>query len=277
MTEKLTVGIALTTDPERSRGQLEEFCRCLSVASGTHVTAHGMWQYQHLLEALAGEQLDLVWLPPVLALQAAAQGHCVPIALPVRHGVSSYSATLFARADSPLRSPSDLVAASAAWVDRQSAAGYLIIRAYLRSLGIILDDAIGSEVFLRSHDAVASAVDEGRADVGATFAYLDERGAPIRAGWGERAMRMVCHAGPIPADVIAASHGMPLETQEKLQRALVSSGDPELARAARNLLGADGFVVPDDQHLHALMTVLQNLEEADGPGYTLFPPPPRRT
>src|SRR5690606_26893224 len=202
----IAVGIALTTDPEETRRKLEGFCRELSAATRVPVVARGMWHYHHLLEALADGELHVVWLPPILALRAAAGGHCTPIALPVRHGVSTYSTALFTRPQSPIRTIADLKGASAAWVDRQSAAGHLIIRAFLRSKGVDLDAAFGHEKFLGTHDAVAEAVLEGEVDVGATFVYLDpdaSTGAPRAAGWGETAVHIICHAGPIPSDVIA--------------------------------------------------------------------------
>ena len=278
MADKLAVGIALTTDPERSRGLLEEFCRCLSEASGMEVTAHGLWHYHHLLEGLRERTLDLVWLPPVLALRAAAKRYCVPIALPVRHGVSTYSAALFTRKGSPIRTIADVKDARAAWVDRQSAAGYLIIRALLRSKGVNIDDAFSQEKFLGTHDAVAAAVVDGEVDVGATFVYLDpdaSTGAPKAAGWGDHDVHMICYAGPIPSDIIAASSELDDDRKTLVQNALVSDQHPELSRAARRLLGADSFIAPIKAHLDALLDVLDNLEETSGPAHTAFPPPRR--
>lgn len=279
MADHIAVGIALTTDPETTRGKLDRFCAALSAASGMTVTAHGMWHYHHLLEALASRELDVVWLPPVLALRATAQKLCVPIALPVRHGVSTYSTALFTRPGSAIREIGDLRGVSAAWVDRQSAAGYLIIRAYLRSRGVDLDEAFDHEKFLGAHDAVADAVLEGEVDVGATFVYLDpdaSTGAPKAAGWGNRDVQMIDAAGPIPSDVIAANRKLSSQTRQLTQHALVGRDHPELALAAKALLGADSFVAPDERHLEHLLTVLDNLEDDDATGgHTLFPPPRR--
>ena len=279
MADQLAVGIALTTNPETTRGKLDRFCAALSEASGMEVTAHGMWHYHHLLEALASKELDVVWLPPILALRATAQKLCLPIALPVRHGVSTYSTALFTRPGSAIRELGDLRGVSAAWVDRQSAAGYLIIRAYLKSRGVDLDDAFDHEKFLGAHDAVADAVLEGEVDVGATFVYLDpdaSTGAPKAAGWGDRRVHMIDAAGPIPSDVIAANRSLPKETRELTKAALVGREHPELTRAAKDLLGADSVVAPDERHLEHLLAVLENLEDEDAKGgHTVFPPPRR--
>jgi phosphonate transport system substrate-binding protein len=280
MGDGLAVGIALTTDPERSRSLLEDFCRCLEQAAGVRVTAHGMWHYHHLLEALSAGQLDLVWLPPILALRATSRAGCIPIAIPIRHGVSTYSSALFTRPGSAYRTIADLRGARAAWVDRQSAAGYLIIRALLRSKGVDLAQAFTHEKFLGTHDAVAGAVLDGEVDVGATFVYLDEDlpgGArfPRSAGWGSAEVHIICHAGSIPSDMLAVKNTLPEPTVQLIQRALIELRDPELARAARNLLGAEGFVAPDERHLERLLHILDHLEDDDGPAHTQFPPPER--
>jgi phosphate/phosphite/phosphonate ABC transporter binding protein len=273
-TPRLAVGIALTTDPERARAQLDELCVHLGEAIGLPVTAHGMWHYHHLLEALGSGDVDVVWLPPVLALRATARGYCLPIALPVRHGVSSYGAALFTRPGSRIERVADLAGARAAWVDRQSAAGYLIPRALLRNRGVDLDQAFADEKFLGTHDAVAAAVLEGEVDVGATFVYLDDDGGTRRAGWGSASVRILCHAGSIPSDIIATRKRLPIATQLLIQQAFVSRKHPGLARAACALLGAERFVAPVRHHLDALIEVLAHLEE--GPAASRAPAPPSR-
>ena len=275
----IAVGIALTTDPERSRGQLEELCRCMGQALGEDVTAHGMWHYHHLLEALASGDLDVLWLPPVLALRATARGLCIPVALPVRHGVSTYSTALFTRPDSKIRTVADLQGVSAGWVDRQSAAGYLIIRALLRSQNVDLDSAFRHEMFLGTHDAVAGAVLDGEVDVGANFVYLDPDASTQtaqRAGWGERDVHIICYAGSIPSDIIAVNERMPEEQRQRVQSVLVDASDGEVTRAARKLIGADSFIAPARDHLDSLLEILKNLEDSSGRAHTSFPPSPFR-
>jgi hypothetical protein len=146
------VGVALTSG--LSRGQLDEFCAALAAATGLEVEAVGVWYYHRLLEAMDVGHVDVAWLPPILAANAMIRGLAVPFALPVRGGVTSYSTALFVREDSPLRELSDLAGVSAAWVDRQSASGYLLIRAHLRMLGVDLERVIAADRFMGSHEEV---------------------------------------------------------------------------------------------------------------------------
>ena len=273
---QLGVGVALTTDPSTTRVLLDEFCFALGQAAGLSVVAAGVWHYQHLMQQLADGNMHLVWLPPILALRAAVENRVTPIALPVRDGVSTYQAVLYARPGSSVQSLHDLRGVRAAWVDRQSATGYLIIRAHLEARGVSLKDAFASDSFLGSHDAVARAVLDGQADVGASYIYLDEHGIESpshRAGWGDRAVQIVAHSSPIPSDIVAADKRVPAHMQRAVQAALVEGVNPALSRAAKALLAADAFVAPTAQILRPLQDLLGGLKGATG-GHSIFPPPP---
>ncbi|MCA9618740.1 MAG: PhnD/SsuA/transferrin family substrate-binding protein [Myxococcales bacterium] len=269
----LSVGIALTTDPQMTRGLLEQLCLALGDATGIQVSPSGVVSYQRLVEQLAAREVDLVWLPPVPALRATAAGHLRPIALPIRNGESSYRTALFTRPDSPIVEPRDLVGRRAAWVDPESAAGYLIIAAHLGSLGLDPLATFADQHFLGSHDAVAAAVREGRADVGATFAYQDDKGRIRRAGWGSDRVRVICQAGPIPNDMLAARVGLSDLLVRMVQSALVDVQNAELREAARSLLAAEGFAVPDPEHLAPLRRLLSSAMTAPPVAHSMFPPP----
>jgi phosphonate transport system substrate-binding protein len=272
---KIGVGIALTTDPQMTRGLLEQFCLALADATGISVTPCGVSNYSALLDQLADNETDIVWLPPITALRATASGAVTPIALPIRDGESSYRAALFTRKDSRWRTIGDLDGVRAAWVDPQSAAGYLIVRAHLQQQDVDLNKAFREDFFLSTHDAVADAVRDGKADVGATFAYLDDNDGLKRAGWGTSdEMHIIAHAGPIPNDIIAARSGLNSLLVRLVQSALVDVQNAALRNAARLLLTADGFVVPTEQHLDPLSDLLAGLEKASNQPHSMYPPPP---
>lgn len=275
---RVCVAIVLTTDPSTTRALLDRFCYALGQATGLDVEPRGVLPSQQLLQELGEGELHLVWLPPIMALRATANEHVVPLALPVRAGASLYRATLFVRPDSPVRSVADLRGARAAWVDRQSATGYLIIRAHLEAQGVKLGEAFGSDSFLGTHEDVAQAVLDGEADVGASYVYLDEGATGdvvLRAGWGEADVHVVTKTGPIPADIIASDSRVPAEVQQTVQRALIDEQTPELSEATRELLAADGFIAPTAEHLEPLRRLLGSLKDATGTPHSLFPPPPR--
>jgi len=232
----------------------------------------GVWYYHRLVEAMDTGHVDVAWLPPIPAAQAMSRGLAVPVALPVRSGVTSYSTALFTRADAPYRSIAGLVSVRAAWVDRQSASGYLLIRAHLRALGVELERAFAADRFTGAHEEVAAAVLDGSADVGASFVHLDPVDEhPVRAAWGDAPVRILALAGPIPADVIAVSARLAKPSVERVRRAFVDGRHPQLRGAVRTLLGAEGFVVPRPGHLDAVAALLPRLDENALPRPASFP------
>ena len=270
--DRLSVGVVLTTDARMTRGRLEQFCLALGDATGIQVAPHGVSSYSVLSAQLSSDNVDVVWLPPVTALHATATGAVRPIVLPIRNGQTSYGAALFAREDARWRAIDDLEGVRVAWVDPQSASGYLVVRAHLEQLGVDLGNAFSEDLFAGSHDAVVDAVRSGRADVGATFVYVDEAGHFQRAGWGaSNEMHIIAQAGPIPNDILAARRGLNTLLVRLVQSALVDVHDAALRNAACLLLTADGFVVPTSTHLEPLSTLFQDPDQARHQPHSMFP------
>lgn len=272
------MGVTLTNGATRE--QLDGFCRALALATGLEVTGLGLWYYHRLLAAMEVGDIDIAWLPPILAAQASADGRGAPLVIPVRGGVSSYSTALFVRHDSPFRELRDLSAARAAWVDRQSVSGYLLIRAHLRALGLDLERSFVENHFAGSHEAVVDAVLSGRADAGATFLYLDENQPEAggfegprsaRAGWGQAKVRVIAHAGPIPSDVLAASGRISGDAAARVRDVLLRRQHPALREAAAALFGTDTFLSPIPAHLRSLAALLPRLDEHAQPRAAFWP------
>ena len=268
----MRVGVALTGG--LSRGQLDELCAALGAATRLDVKGIGVWYYHRLVEAMDIGHVDVAWLPPIMAAQAMSRGLAAPLALPVRGGVTSYSTALFTHEHAKIRSVGELVGARAAWVDRQSVSGYLLIRAHLRAIGVDLERAFGADRFTGSHDEVGAAVMDGSADVGASFVHLDPvTEQPLRAAWGDARVRLLALAGPIPADVIAVSTRLDPARAKLVQRALVEGRSQRLRDAAHALIGAEGFAPSRAGHLDAVAALLPRLDVDAVPRPASFPRP----
>ncbi len=242
----------------------------LGAATGLAVEPRSFDGYAELLGAIEAGEIELAWLPPIPALRAIRAGAMAPLALPVRAGSTSFGSALFAREDSRVRNLVDLAAVRAAWVDEQSAAGYVVIRAALRARGIDLRAAFGQELFFGSHDAVVEAVLSGDADVGATHVQFAPDGAGLsRPGWGARRVRVVALAGPIPGDLLACATHVPAPVRAAVAQALVGGG---AEAAARLLLEAEALVPARPEHAEALGALAAHLEAEEASCSTLPPP-----
>ncbi len=256
------------------RARLRALADALGEATGLSTTPRDFDDYPSLLGGMYEGAVDIAWLPPVVAMRAASSGRALPIALPVRRGISSFHTALFAQVGSPIVRPPDLVGARAAWVDRQSASGYLVIRAALRAQGVDLAHAVSEEKFLGSHDAVVRAVLSGQADVGATYLHHDTRGTGVwRAGWGSSNVHIVARVGPIPNDVIAAGVHVPVASIRAVRNVLTDGQHPNVGRAANELMEADTFLVAESEHLKPLEELLDFLEDAAKPWSRSVVPP----
>ena len=240
---------------------LERFCRALGQRVGVSADPVQTRSYADLVQKLDASELELAWLPPVVALHATRVGLAVPLLAPIRSGSPSFYTALFARASSDIRSEADLAGVRVAWVDRESAAGYTVVRAALRAEGHDLARLFASESFEGSHQAVVQAVVDGTADVGATYLHRDANGAVVGAGWGDAAVRPVFEHGPIPADVLAASAELEPALAERMAEALLEPPVSELRAAACALFEAEGFVRVDAGHLAPLEALSQHFDD----------------
>jgi phosphonate transport system substrate-binding protein len=255
--EALRFGI-VSGDPAAA-GKLQRLCDVLRPQLGRPIFAFVFPTFAELRDKLTSDELDIAWAPPIAAVQLELSGRA-SIAVGVwREGGSSYSAAVFTRAASPLRHVDDLRGKSVAWVDRESAAGYLLPRLKLASLGI----APGSylESFAGSHEAVVEAVLSGSADAGATHvSFAPVRGNIESAGWSriaaERDVRILVTAGPIPPDVIVIAKTV--TAPELITEALIAvASSPATSDDVHALFAGRGFVMVGSYQYDGLRSMLR--------------------
>jgi phosphonate transport system substrate-binding protein len=270
--DRIRVGIVLPSIPPSTRlpaaaiasvrVKLGVFCRALEEATGCLVQPRTFPDYAALLRAMNLQDLELAWLPPLVAARASAAQTICPLVVPLRGEDAWYHSALFARAGSPVKTLEDLKGLRAAWVDSESMAGYLVVRATLRVHGVNLASAFAHEVFLGAHEAVVEAVVSGSADVGATFVHMAKDGETVlRAGWGRAKVNVVLLGGPIPGDVLAASKGLTASRADAVRAALTGDVREDLRGAALALLEADRFVDADASRLAGLANLLHHLDD----------------
>lgn len=269
----------LIPDSEQGYAHADRFAAALSNALSIPVDVHRATDYRVLLASLEQGRVDLAWAPPIGAARAIRAGTVTEVAVTMRNGSSTYMTGLITLRSSAIKSIADLRSVRAAWVDRESASGYLVIRASLRTSGVRLTEAFSDEIFVRSHAEVARAVWEGRVDVGATcFNFVSGTVEIARSGFKDHGgvrdddVRLLAHAGPIPSDVVAVHRNVPPKMVSMIQAALVEARPLAVHEAAKALVHADGFVRPTQEHRDMLGALL---ELVDRP-VTLVPPPPVR-
>jgi phosphonate transport system substrate-binding protein len=245
---------------EEGDAREREFVAALSFALQAVVDVHHAADYRVVLAGIEQGLVSFAWMPPLVAARATRRRLVDPIAIAVRQGTTAYTTVLVTRPDSPIHSTSDLRNVRVAWVDRESASGYAVLRSALARAGVRLTDAFSSEIFVRSHAAVVRAVLDRKVDVGATCANADAGNLrfprPQHAGDGglltSAELRPVFEAGPIPSDLFAVRRDLPPRVRSALESALLHAMPPRVHAAARALMHADGFTVPTPEHRRML-------------------------
>lgn len=224
-----------------------DFLAWLSRESGVPLTAKCALSYEELQRVIAAGDVGAAWVPPIVYLHLERARIVEPLVTHTRAAGVTYESVLMVRADSELRSLDALRGARAAWVDPWSAAGYVLPRIKLATLGMDPRETFREEKFYGSHDATVRAVLDGEADVGGTYARRDADGRLVRGGWTEMPeaqghISVLTTFGPIPSDLIVAHKSMAPKLRAALVKALVSvQNDPFVAPLVQKIFGVQEF------------------------------------
>ena len=277
MSDRWGFGIVRSIDWSDGKASFEDLCKLASVAAG--ITLHPVVtsSYDELAAAIRDGEVGLAWLPPVPTIDLQARGVASVLAIPARRGSTSYHAAFIVRRGGP-KTLAELRGRRAAWVQRDSAAGYLVPRMHLAAQGFDVLRFFARELFVHSHSGVVDAVVSGDADVGATFCNVDATtGKVVRSAWQDdngtsiRPIEAIATMGPIPNDALVASNDVPAAARSALTRWLLTLEGPakEIFDA---LLGSGDFRVPATNHYEVLRHALR---AAHARGHDALPPSSR--
>lgn len=245
--QPIRIGLSQAGGSGWARGEGERLASRLAARIDRPVVSVVLADYRSLVDTLSTGALDLAWMPPVAFVEAERHG-ARALAVASRLGKTTYFSAIIARADAPISTLADLRGKTIAWVDRDSASGYLFALAELvRAFGGT--EPLGKQHFVGSHRAVCEAVADGWAEAGATYAILDDRGAVATSGWHERLgaraseLKVVAFTRKIPGDNVAARPGLDPELRSRLFRALVDlAADDEGRKILVDVFRAEALV-----------------------------------
>jgi len=228
---------------------MAEFTSVLGRAVSMDVAIFDATNYADLAVAVEGGEVDVAWLPPIPLIRVKQRSAVVPLVAHHRDGKPEFHSALIVAAASRFSTLEDLRGSRVAWVDRDSASGYVMPRVALAQQGSDPATFFASETFCHSHESVVRAIADGDVDVGATYAGQDEQGEITRGPWLEpplgtpmTAMRVIQHFGSIPGDTTAARPGLAPEICERISIELQAmSTDPKSRPLLRKVFGIDEF------------------------------------
>ena len=195
----------------------------LSAALAKPVEVDVSPSYEALAKTILAGRADAAWAPPFVCARVEAMGVRV-LVRGVRHGASSYRAALLCRSAAKL-SLDGLAGKSAAWVDRDSIAGYLLPVAYLRGRGLDPAKLFFAQQFTGSYRVALESVLDGKADVTSIFAPPDadesssvEEILPGRA----KELHALAFTDSVPNDGVVVSMSALPELTAALEKTMLS-------------------------------------------------------
>jgi ABC-type phosphate/phosphonate transport system substrate-binding protein len=255
--ETWSFGMARSHAVGAAQTRLRELCALASEATDAAFDPYHATSYGDLAAAIRYGDVGIAWMPPIPAIELEEEGAATPLALPARQDSTSYYSALITR-EGRSRPIADLHGMRVAWVDRESAAGYLVPRLHLASLGLDVKRFFAQELFEHSHLGVVDAVVSGAADVGATFCTLDpQTNRVLTAGWTAadgstiRNVDVAATIGPIPNDVIVASTRVPASIRSAVARWLLAP-DERSSDLFAELFQVRTFKVASPEHFETL-------------------------
>jgi phosphonate transport system substrate-binding protein len=270
-------GVVRANDWSDGRTPFAELCALASAAAGVRFEPVMTSSYDELAAAIRDGEVGLAWLPPIPTIELEASGTASVLAIPARRGSTIYHAAFIVRRGGP-KTLAELRGRRAAWVQRDSAAGYLVPRMHLAAQGFDVLRFFARELFVHSHAGVVDAIVNGDADVGATFCSVDNiSGRVLRSMWQDeqgntiRPIEAITTMGPIPNDALVAASEVPAAARSALTRWLLTL-DGRAKEIFEALLGSGDFRVPAPNHYEMLRHAMR---AAHARGQDKMPPESR--
>lgn len=269
MGEKLVFGIAGADAV--AAACFVDLCRAGSAALGDiELVPRHFPTYDALRDAVAAKEVVIAWAPPLLGSELAEGRLATPIAVPVRHGATTFSAAFVVRKsttkdhhDWPTKKALEAIRGKkVAWVEAKSASGYLIPRLHIASHGFDPATFFSVEEYVGTHLGALDAVTAGRVDVATTFCRVDAAsGRILSAGWlrsDGRAIRNVevaATTSPVPNDAIVIASDRSATDRAALVRWFLSP-DRTSQPLLLELMTTTTFRLADANHFAPLGRVL---------------------
>ena len=213
----------------------------LSQKMGVKVEAFTASNYIGVVEGIGSGSVDFGIIPPFSAVLAQKQSNAKPLLTSKgKSGKSGYTAELYVRKDSGIKSLQDVKGKKVAFVDPSSSSGYIYPGAMLVKAGINLDKDISYQ-FSGGHDKSLQLLLNKDVDVIATFDGVEERyGKEFPAALTD--IEKLASSDTIPGIMVTASSKMDKDLQEKLKQALLDmEKDPKMKELFTKMFSITGF------------------------------------
>jgi phosphonate transport system substrate-binding protein len=212
---------------------------------GVPVKYNVVTHYAGVVEALKNDTADMGFMGPLQYVMAHSYAGATPILGEIYKGKSTYTARIYVRKDSGIKTLKDLEGKSIAFTDPISSSGYLYPLELFKEEGLVKNDPedFFKRIYFSGGDEQAiRAVYNGFVDAAGIGQFAmsllrsDERDEMIYIG----------ESRPLPSHCVVVRKGLPETTVEKIRVALLALQDGPKKHLLQSLYGTDGYVKVND-------------------------------
>lgn len=179
--------------------------------------------YDSLSEQIKKGVIDAGWFSPFAYVTARQNANVIPLVTPRVNGKTYYNGYIIAKKSSGIQSLQNLKGKAFAYVDKNSASGYLYARHILKENHMNPDTLFSKVSFAGSHDTVINGVLKGDYDAGATYNEAFEKAK--RSGLNTDDLIIVAMTDNIQKDAISVSPNMNPERIELIKKGFKEFND----------------------------------------------------
>lgn len=241
----IKMGFVPLKNSEKLVEDLKPISDYLSERLGVKVEAFTASNYIGVVEGLGSGSVDFGIIPPFSSLLAQKQSNAKPILTSKgKTGKPGYTAELYVRKDSGIKSLQDVKGKKVAFVDPSSSSGYIYPGAMLVNAGLNLDKDISYQ-FSGGHDKSLQLLLNKDVDVIATFDGVEDRYAKDFPQ-AKTDIQKLATSDMIPGVMVTTSDKMDKELQKKLEQALRDiEKDPKMKELFTKMFSITGFTDVD--------------------------------
>lgn len=216
--------------------------------------------YAGIMNLLVKGEIDIAWLATMTSVEARKNPEIQLLVKPIRFGTTSYRGIIIARQDSGIKSLKDLKNKKFAWVEKESASGYIFPKSLLLEAGVNPEKDFAEAAFLNKHDAVVLNVLLGKYDAGACY---DDARNTLRDKSKMEELTILATTQDISNEPIVVRKGLPPDLIDKIKQALLdlNTKTPEGKVILDELTDVQGFVPVDNKDYDYIEKVQTLLEE----------------
>ena len=237
----------------------EAFAVALGELVGMPIRVTVASDYAAVIEALRNRTADLAFVHPVGYVLANREAKATIVAKDRWHGNTSYTARIWVRKESGIKTLEELRGKTIAFVDPASSSGYVYPMVLLIQRGLVQNrdpkTFFKDAVFAGSHDAGLLALLKGHVDALGSFdqareQYLKDPAERERLTW-------VAESPPIPEGGIAAREGLDPGVVAKVRAALIQMHGPTYEPLLKKLYDIDGFEPAEDREYDVVRAAME--------------------